>query len=90
MEHELLVNIIGYAGAVVGAPLMLPQVLKSWKTKKVDDVSGFMIFAYVLNCTLWLAYNYLINATPAVITNAIALVISIILLILKIKYSKKE
>jgi uncharacterized protein with PQ loop repeat len=36
---KTLTLLIGYAAVAVGTTFMLPQILKSWKTKRVDDLS---------------------------------------------------
>jgi len=83
----LIANIVGYAAAVVGTSLMLPQIIKSLKTKKVKDISFIMLMFYFLNCILWLIYGVLISATPVIVANSIALLISIFQIMLKIIYS---
>lgn len=85
--NEVLVNIVGYSAAVIGTSLMLPQVFKSYKTKSVNDISWGLLVFYFLNCVLWLIYGILINASHLILTNAIALVISVIQIVLKVKYS---
>lgn len=82
------VEIVGFLAAIVGTSLMLPQVIKSLKTKKVDDLSFLMLFLYVLNCALWLAYGLMINALPVIACNFVALLISFFQLFLKLKYGK--
>lgn len=84
----LFTQIIGFLAAIIGTLLMLPQLIKMIKTKKVDDISLAMLFLYSLNCILWLIYGLLILAWPVIICNFIALIISIIQLILKFKYDK--
>ena len=83
----LITEIIGYTAAVVGTSLMLPQVIKSIKTKKVDDLSIGMLTLYFFNCGLWLTYGILIVAWPLVVCNFIALIISIVQIVLKKKYT---
>lgn len=85
--NEIFTNIIGYAATVVGISIMLPQIYKIWKTKKVNDLSMGMVFLYFLNCLLWLIYGLLIVAPPVIIANAVGLIISIIQLFLKLKYN---
>lgn len=87
---ELLTQIIGFLAAAVGTSLMLPQVVKTIRTQKADDLSLLMLALYFVNCLLWLTYGLLIKAWPLVTCNFIALVISIIQLILKFKYKQKE
>ena len=83
---DFLINLIGYLAAIVGTLLMLPQVIKSWQTKKVRDISFFMVIAYVLNCALWLAYGVLIASNPLMLANGISLIISLVQLYLKNQY----
>ncbi len=77
---------VGYIAAVIGTFLMLPQVVKFYRTKKVGDASMASVILYVANCSLWLTYGFLSSAKPVVVANAVALVISIAQLILKLKY----
>jgi len=86
----LIAEIIGYIAAAIGTSLMLPQVIKTIKTKKVRDLSIGMVFLYFLNCALWLAYGIMIKAMPVIVCNFIALLISIMQLILKLRYDKKK
>jgi MtN3 and saliva related transmembrane protein len=83
----MITEIIGFTAAAVGTSLMLPQVIKSIKTKRVNDISFAMLILYFFNCLLWLIYGILIIAWPVIICNFIALIISIIQLILKQKYT---
>ncbi|MGA9365526.1 MAG: SemiSWEET family transporter [Bacteroidota bacterium] len=86
---ETLANLVGYTAAVVGTFLMLPQVVKSWRTKRVEDLSLGMTILYFLNCLLWLIYGLLITAVPMIVANSTGLVISIIQVALKLKYRQK-
>ena len=83
---EIFTEIVGYLAAVVGTGLMLPQLIKMIRTKKVADISLGMLFMYFLNCLLWLSYGILIMVWPVIICNFIALIISIIQIVLKYKY----
>ncbi len=87
---NLLVNIVGYAGAAVGTTLMLPQAFKSYKTKSVKDLSWGMVILYFINCALWLAYGLMIHATHVALTNAIAVIISVVQIALKMKFQKNN
>lgn len=82
----LLTNLIGFIAAAVGTSLMLPQVIKSVRTKSVGDVSLGMLTLYVINCLLWLVYGIFLKAWPLIICNFIALILGTFQLNLKIKY----
>jgi len=79
-------EIIGFAATVVGTSIMLPQIFKSIKTRSVSDISWGMLVLYFLNCLLWMVYGILIFAIPLMLTNGIALCISVLQITLKIKY----
>jgi MtN3 and saliva related transmembrane protein len=83
---SIFTNIVGYAATVVGTCLMLPQIIKSWKTRSVRDLSFGMVVLYFFNCLLWLTYGILLGAPPVVIANGIGLLISIVQVGLKMKY----
>ena len=85
-----ITQIIGFSAAAVGTSLMLPQVIKSIRTKKVEDVSLLMLFFYFINCTLWLTYGMLIQDWPIIVCNFIAIIISIIQIFLKFKYKENK
>jgi len=83
------VELIGYIAGILTLVNMLPQFLKSYKTKKVDDVSFLMVLTYALSMVLWVIYAYFINSKPIMITNSIAFVISSAQLVLMTKYKKR-
>lgn len=85
---EILVDIIGYAAAFFGTILMLPQTYKSYKTKRVDDISMSMLVVYIINCTLWETYGWFIHSNPIIVCNFIALIIGTVQIVIKVRYSK--
>jgi MtN3 and saliva related transmembrane protein len=82
----MITDLVGYAAAVVGTVLMLPQVISAIKTKSMKDVSMGMLVAYIVNCTLWDLYGILLAATPMILCNSIALLIGVWQLALKKRY----
>lgn len=88
--NDLIINIIGYSAAAAGTVLMLPQVIKVLQTKSVKDISFLMLAVYALNCILWLTYGILITSVPLILCNAIAFVIALTQIFLKLKYSPKN
>jgi MtN3 and saliva related transmembrane protein len=82
----IITDLIGYAAVLVGTSLMLPQVVKAFRTKKMGDVSFGTVGLYFFNCLLWLIYSWLIRAWPPVVANAIGLAISVLQIRLKMLY----
>jgi MtN3 and saliva related transmembrane protein len=85
--YSPLATLIGYIAAVVGTCIMIPQIVKFIRTKRADDVSMGMAVLYFFNCALWLIYGCLIVAPPVILANGIGLLISIVQIFLKRRYS---
>ena len=84
----MIVELIGYSAAVLTASTMIPQIIKSIRTKHVEDVSIAMIVMYTINTGLWVTYGLLIGAHPVVFADGLACCMGITQFILKIKYRK--
>lgn len=85
---SLLTNLIGWAAAVIGTCIMIPQVIKSFRMKKTKDVSMIMVLIFILNCVLWSTYGFLLGSYQMLVSNTIVLVLLVMQLIAKFKYDK--
>ena len=75
---------LGFAAATLTTLAFVPQVLKSWRRRAVDDLSLGMLVALNVGIVLWIAYGLAIAAFPLVFANVVTLVFTAILLGLKI------
>ena len=81
-------EVIGLIGATFTTMAFLPQVVKTWKSKSVSDISIGLSLLFTVGTIFWLYYGIMINESPVIISNAITMVLTGSLLILKIKYGK--
>jgi MtN3 and saliva related transmembrane protein len=81
-------DIIGYTAGLLMATTMLPQIVKSLRTKSVKDLSPLMLVLYSVSALLWSSYGFLINSLPVLITDGFAFCVVSLQLIIKIKYSE--
>jgi MtN3 and saliva related transmembrane protein len=79
---------IGYIAAALTATTMAPQIIKSIRTKEVEDISITMIMMYVINTGLWTIYGASIGAIPVVIADSLAFLMGTTQLYLKLAYKK--
>ena len=84
----MLQDIIGYLGGIFIMVSFVPQVIKSYKTKRVEDLSLWMIVATFVGTVFWILYGYLINSKPVLIMNIIFGFVVLFQLFLKLKYQK--
>ena len=84
----IIVTLIGIMATVFAVSSSIPQIIKSIRTRKTDDVSIWLVIVLIIGLSLWVVYGIGINDLVIIIANSIAVCINTILLILKIKYSK--
>ena len=64
----------------------VPQIRKSLKTKKTDDVSKWLIISLIAGLSLWVLYGIVKGDIVIAVANAIGVTLNLILLFLKLKY----
>ncbi|HBU07145.1 MAG TPA: hypothetical protein DEB09_03610 [Candidatus Magasanikbacteria bacterium] len=84
----MFVELIGYVAGIFTLLNMLPQIVKTYKLKKVDELSFLLIITYAISMLLWVVYAYFIVSWPIIITNGLSLILSIFQLGLMFKYKK--
>ena len=82
------VDIFGYLAAILTTAAFLPQLIKTLKTKKADDVSLTTLIMFIIGVLSWIIYGYKISSTPILIANLITLILNLLILISKIYFSK--
>jgi MtN3 and saliva related transmembrane protein len=81
-----ITTLIGLVAGFFTTISFLPQVIKAWKSKSTKDISVGMYIVLAVGLLLWVFYGFAIDSTPIIITNAIGLILSLLVLLLKIKY----
>ncbi|GAB3016327.1 SemiSWEET transporter [Niabella terrae] len=82
------VDILGYGAGVLTTLTFLPQVLKTWKEKSARDVSLNMFLIAAANQVLWIFYGFMRNDWVIILTNMAILVLSVTMIVLKLRYGK--
>lgn len=86
----MMFDIIGYVAGILMSSTMLPQIIKSLKTKSVKDISLWMLIILIIGSFLWMIYGILINSLPIIIMDIVAVFINSAQLLIKIKYEKRS
>ena len=82
------VDIFGYFAAILTTAAFLPQLIKTLKTKKADDVSLATLVMFIVGVLSWIIYGYKISSIPILVANLITLILNLLILISKIYFSK--
>ena len=82
------IEIFGYFAAILTTAAFLPQLIKTLKTKKADDVSLVTLIMFIIGVLCWIIYGYKISSIPILIANLITLILNLLILISKIYFAK--
>ena len=85
----LNIEFFGYFAAILTTLAFLPQLIKTLKTKKAEDVSLITLIMFLTGVLSWIVYGYKISSTPILLANLITFVLNLLILIFKITFSKK-
>mgnify|MGYP000863184363 CR=1 FL=1 len=86
MIMNFILKYIGFFAAFCTTFAFLPQAVKVWKTKSTKDISLYMFIIFTVGVFSWLIYGITISDLPIILANAITLILSIFILLYKIKF----
>jgi MtN3 and saliva related transmembrane protein len=79
---------IGFVATGFAVSSTVPQISKALRAKKSDDISLRFIVVLIIGLSFWVIYGIRKRDVVLIIGNSIAVILNIILLILKRKYSR--
>ncbi len=87
--NSVNIEFFGYFAAILTTAAFLPQLIKTLKTKKAEDVSLLTLIMFICGVGFWILYGFKISSSPILIANIITLILNLFILISKVFYSKK-
>ncbi|NBQ84541.1 MAG: hypothetical protein EBU03_00255 [Methylophilaceae bacterium] len=87
---QIFSELIGYSAAFLTTIAFLPQAHHSWTTRDLSGISLPMYSLFTAGVALWFVYGLYIESMPVVIANAITLILSSVVLVLKIQQISKK
>jgi len=86
---EFTLSIIGILASITILSGWIPQIIRGYRSKKLDDVSKYLMSLIAIGAFLWLLYG-IEKEDPYIIgVNIAAIILSMIVLGMKFKYEKK-
>lgn len=82
------IEMLGLMAAAVTLSMFIPQIFKGYRTKKLDDVSYFLMILGIAGMFLWALYGFLRDDIVIITANIVGMALNAILLLLKKHYSK--
>jgi MtN3 and saliva related transmembrane protein len=85
---EFSLGILAIIASIIVLTGWIPQIVKGYKTKKLADVSAYLMILIAAGAVLWLVYGIEINDLYIIGVNVGIIILTMITLGLKIKYQK--
>ena len=82
------IEFFGYFAAILTTAAFLPQLIKTLKTKKAEDVSLATLIMFMSGVGFWIIYGYKISSLPILLANIITFILNFFILISKVYYTK--
>lgn len=83
-------EIFGFVAGGLSAALFVPQIIKIIREKNVEEISLVTCIIGVVSALLWLYYGIVQNHISMIVTNAVSVVATAVLLALKFIYKNKS
>ncbi len=85
---ETTMGVIGIIAGILILSGWVPQIVKGYKTKRLTDVSSYLMVLIFAGAVLWLIYGMALNDVYIMGVNLAAMVLTMIVLSMKLKYEK--
>jgi MtN3 and saliva related transmembrane protein len=79
---------IGIVAGILVMSSSIPQIIKSYKTKKMSDLSIYLMSLIASGLFLWIIYGLIRSDMVIIGTNAAGLSLNVTLLAMKLRYDK--
>lgn len=78
----------GLFGSFLTSITFIPQVYKTWQTKKAGDLSTAMLLIVLTSCVVWMVYGVALGLRPVIIANGIIGGLSIVLIYFRLTFKQ--
>jgi MtN3 and saliva related transmembrane protein len=86
---EVVVTALGVIATVLSGLSLLPQVIRTCRTRSAGDISGAWLAVALLSMAMWIAYGGLTGAHAVLWANLITALQAAIILRVKLASSRK-
>jgi len=87
--NEITLGIVGIAAGILILSGWVPQIIKGYRTKRLNDVSSYLMICIFAGAVLWLVYGIEIDDIYIIGVNVAAMFLTMTVLCMKLKYERK-
>ena len=85
---ETTMGVIGILAGILILSGWVPQIARGYKTKRLNDVSPYLMILIFAGAVLWLIYGIALDDVYIMGVNLAAMVLTTIVLSMKLKYER--
>ena len=85
---ETTMGVIGTLAGILILSGWVPQIVRGYKTKRLNDVSPYLMILIFAGAVLWLIYGIALDDVYIMGVNLAAMVLTMIVLSMKLKYER--
>ena len=86
-HNATMIHYLGYFAGFLTVLSFLPQVIRTWQTRRTGDLHLGMFVLLVTASTLWIVYGAIIGSWPVILTNAGMVALNGSLAVAKLRFS---
>ena len=86
---DFTLGIVGILAGILILSGWVPQIIKGYKTKRLNDVSSYLMICIFAGAVLWLVYGIEIDDVYVMGVNVAAMFLTMTVLCMKLKYERK-
>ena len=86
---DVTLGIVGIAAGILILSGWVPQIIKGYKRKRLNDVSSYLMICIFAGAVLWLVYGIEIDDVYVMGVNVAAMFLTMTVLCMKLKYERK-
>jgi len=85
---ETAMGVIGILAGILILSGWVPQIVKGYRTKKLTDVSSYLMILIFVGAVLWLIYGMALDDVYIMGVNLAAMFLTMTVLAMKLKYER--
>ena len=84
-----MIDLMAYLGGSFLMACYLPQIVRTWRTKKAEDLSMWMLVLTLGSAVFYEIYAIMLDLIPVIVMNGVFLVLVFIQLLLKLVFDRR-
>jgi len=69
--EEVWIGILGTAGTILSTVSLMPQVVRTWRTRSTGSISAAWLVTAMASMVVWMLYGGFIGAPALILVNAL-------------------